>query len=135
MIVISGCSVKHELKQGVQKDLSVLSVGVEREKLIKEIGKPVDSIIDNEGNKKDTYVFIQGYSDTLTTARITGHVLLNVVTFGLYELMAAEPEEGTVGDKVIILVHYDESNVVSKIKVIAGKDVLKELPPEVFYSF
>ena len=135
LLMISGCSVKHELKQGVQKDLSVLTVGVEREKLVKEIGKPIDSILDHEGNKNDTYSFIQGYSDTVTTARITGHVLLNVATIGLYELMASEPDEGSVGDNVIISVNYDANDAVKKIKVIKGKDVLKEVPRDVFYSF
>ena len=134
-ITITGCSVKNELKQGVQKDLKVLSIGVPREKLIEEIGKPVDSILDHEGNKKDTYIFTQGYSDTITTVRITGHVIASLATWGLYELLAAEPEEGTVGDNVIILVHYDENDTVKKIKVIEGKDVLKEVPSDVFYSF
>lgn len=126
MIIVSGCSVKHEMKQGVKKDLTVLNLGVKREDLIKEIGNPIDAIINNEGNKKDTFVFIQGYSDTLTTARVTGHVLLSLSTFGLYELMAAEPKEGTVGTNVIILVNYDENDLVSKLKVVEGKSVIKE---------
>lgn len=59
VVCTSGCAVAMASKGPTEKDVSVLNVGTERERVVAELGAPVLSD-DKDGRKVDTFNFIQG---------------------------------------------------------------------------
>jgi len=126
MVAVSttGCAVKQAMDQPDKKDVSVLTEGKPRYRVIGELGKPVDSKTLENGNKVDVYSFIQGYSKGVKAARALGHGVMDVATFGLWEVIGSPAEAIASGNKVIVRVHYDKNDLIEKIITLKGKDEL-----------
>ena len=124
-ITITGCSVKSAMDQPSKKDTSVFDRGTPRYEVIGEVGKPVDTIKNENGTITDTYSSIQGYSKGAKAGRAFGHALMDISTLGLWELIGTPTETIASGDKVIVRVTYTKSNLVDFTQAIKGKDELK----------
>jgi len=60
LVVSGGCSVSKAVHQPKAKDLSVLNAGTSRDLVLVELGQPVVSEKDANGNQTDFFKFIQG---------------------------------------------------------------------------
>lgn len=90
--VSSGCAVYMAAHQPDEKDLSVLSVGQPRARLIAELGPPVSSQYD-KGVRTEIFSFTQGYSGGAKAGRAILHGAADVATLGLWEAVGT-PTEG-----------------------------------------
>ena len=110
----SGCAVVTALKQPEKKNLQVLNSGTSRENVIAYLGAPISSETDN-GKTNDIYQFVQGYSGGTKTTRATIHVVMDIFTFFIWELVAWPAEVIFNGKKTTIKVTYDENRRVEDV--------------------
>jgi len=120
----TGCAVKSALNQPNKKDLSVFDKGTPRYEVASELGKAIDIQKNDDGTTTDTYSFIQGYSKNVKVGRAIGHTIMDIVSFGLWEVIGTPAEVIVNGDKVVVRVKYDKSELVDKVTVIKGKEEL-----------
>jgi len=120
-LTTTGCAVKSAMDQPEKKDTSVFKRGTPRFEVIGEIGKPVDTEINEDGTIIDTYSFIQGYSKGVKAARALGHAVLDVYTLGLWEVVGSPAETIANGEKIVVRVKYDKDKTVDKVTVLKGK--------------
>ena len=116
MICSSGCSVFMAVKQPGVKDLSVLDVGHKRSDVIAELGAPVLTE-EEDGKKKDIFVFTQGYSTGNKTARALFHGAADVFSLGLWEVVGTPAEAVANGREMKAEVIYDADDKVEKADI------------------
>jgi len=119
MVVLAGCSISKAVQQPKAKDLSVLEVGTSRDRVLVELGQPVVSEKDANGNQTDFFKFIQGQSGTAKAGKGILYGALAVTTLGLSEVVV-NPVEGTAGagKEMQIKVTYDAQNKVNVVEVL-----------------
>ena len=115
----TGCSVMMAAKAPGKKDLSVLTPGVPRAKVIAELGSPLETSRDTS-QIRDIFAFKQGYSTATRVGRAGLHAVADVATYGLWEV-AATPLEGALdGEDVRAEVSYDLQEYVRRVEYFAG---------------
>jgi outer membrane protein assembly factor BamE (lipoprotein component of BamABCDE complex) len=119
MVVLSGCSVGKAVNQPKAKDLSVLDVGTSRDRVLLELGAPVVSEKDADGNQTDYFKFIQGQHGAAKAGKGLLYGALAVTTLGLSEIVT-NPVDGTAGagKEMQIKVTYDAQNAVHLVDVL-----------------
>ncbi len=119
MIVLSGCSVSKAVQQPKAKDLSVLDVGTSRDRVLVELGAPMVSEKDANGNQTDYFKFIQGQHGAAKAGKGLLYGALAVTTLGLSEIVT-NPVEGTAGagKEMQVKVVYDAQNKVDVVDVL-----------------
>ena len=121
LVLVTGCSVVMATQQPGRKDLSVLSKGVERSRVIAELGSPlITDVVD--GKKQDVFAFKQGYSTGAKAGRAVFHGVADVFTLGLWEVVGTPAEAVFHGSEVKVRVLYDKDDKVDSILTYAGKE-------------
>jgi hypothetical protein len=101
-------------KQPPEKNMDVMNIGTPRSVVLGELGQPVSSETNKDGQKVDVFSFTQGYGTGLKTGRAIFHGLADVATLGLWEVAGTPTEAVWSGTKVSYEVTYDENNKVCK---------------------
>lgn len=119
MVVLAGCSVGKAVQAPKAKDLSVLEVGTPRDRVLVELGQPVVSEKDANGNQTDFFKFIQGQHGAAKAGKGILYGALAITTLGLSEVVT-NPVEGTAGagKEMQIKVTYDAQNKVNVVEVL-----------------
>ena len=128
LIMSSGCSVYMAAKKPDKKDLSVFDKGTERAYVIAECGQPVYTEAMDGKKRKDIFVFIQGYSDGEKAGRAIVHGAADVLTLGLWEIVATPIESVEDGTQVKVEVCYDEADRVDYVKILEGEKRFNNTP-------
>ena len=120
MVVLSACSISKAVNQPKAKDLSVLDAGTSRDRVLLELGQPLVSEKDADGNQTDYFKFIQGQHGAAKAGQGILYGALAVTTLGLSEIVT-NPVEGTAGagKEMQVKVTY----VDNKVSLV---DVLKD---------
>lgn len=118
LLALTGCSVYRASHQPTLKDMSVLTPGTSRDRVIAEFGAPVDSEPYGDG-KKDVYTFVQGYSETAKTGRAFFHGAADILTIGLWEVVGTPLEAAFDGKKISVSVIYDKKERVKQSKTLS----------------
>lgn len=135
LVLVSACSVVMAAKQPSRKDLSVLTKGVDRSRVIAELGPPIHSEV-KDAKKVDIFSFTQGYSGGAKAGRALFHGVADVFTLGLWEVAGTPIEGAASGTEVKVEVNYDSTDRVDNINVYSGKEKVDEAsadanpPPE-----
>ena len=125
IIFSTGCSVIMATQQPGRKDLSVLTKGVDRTKVIAELGSPLTTKEEN-GRKQDVFSFKQGYSKGSRVGRAIFHGIADVFTCGLWEIVGTPVEAIASGTQVKVAIFYDENDRVDRINTYGGKEKVDE---------
>ena len=118
-----GCSVYMAANQPSQKDLSLLSKGQPRAKLLAEFGTPIHTE-QNNGQRKDIFTFTQGYHGGVKAGRAILHGVADVATLGLWEAVGTPSEGYMNGTQLSAEVTYDAQDVVASVVPLKGTDEL-----------
>ncbi|HUQ10750.1 MAG TPA: hypothetical protein VM146_10585 [Steroidobacteraceae bacterium] len=119
LVALSGCSISKAVHQPKAKDLSVLDVGTARDNVLVELGQPVVSEKDANGNQTDFFKFIQGQHGAAKAGKGILYGALAVTTLGLSEIVT-NPVEGTAGagKEMQVKVTYDLNSKVEHVEVL-----------------
>lgn len=119
VLVLSGCSIGKAVNQPKAKDLSVLDTGTSRDRVLVELGQPVVTEKDANGNQTDFFKFIQGQHGAAKAGKGILYGALAVTTLGLSEIVT-NPVEGTAGagKEMQLKVTYDTQNKVQHVDVL-----------------
>lgn len=100
-------------QQPSRKNLALLAPGTERDQVIAEFGVPVSTEKLPDGNKKEIYTFVQGYSKTAKASRALFHGVADVFTVGIWEAVGTPLEGHFEGKRISVRIIFDSD---SKIK-------------------
>ena len=133
LMFIAGCSVVMAARQPSRKDFSVLSKGVDRSRVVAELGSPLSTEM-KDGKRTDVFNVRQGYSTGAKTGRAIFHGVADVFTLGLWEVVGTPVETVASGTDVKVAVCYDSCDKVESIIAYSGKDKIDEatvpVPPK-----
>jgi outer membrane protein assembly factor BamE (lipoprotein component of BamABCDE complex) len=124
-IFIAGCSVVMATQQPSRKDFSVLSKGVDRSRVVAELGSPLTTDV-KDGKRKDVFFVKQGYSTGAKAGRAIFHGVADVFTLGLWEVVGTPVEAVASGTDVKVAVFYDSRDKVESIETYSGKEKIDE---------
>ncbi len=111
---LSGCSVFMAANQPEQKDLTILTAGTTRNRILTEFGQPVSSRLVNM-NRVDLFSFTQGYSKEARVGRAFAHGTMDVATGGVWEVAGTPTEAVFSGKKLSYEVTYDRYDRVMRV--------------------
>ena len=115
----TGCSVMMAVHAPDKKDLSVLTPGVPRARVIAELGAPVHEV-QRDQESGDIFSFQQGYSLPTRVGRAGLHATADLFTYGLWEAVGTPLEGALKGEKVQAEVLYDHQQQVRRVEYFAG---------------
>lgn len=117
IVHFSGCAAVTALRHPDKKNLAVLNAGISRENVITYLGAPVSSKL-QEGKRVEIYQFKQGISGGAKAVRATLHVVMDLLTFFVWEIVAWPAELIFGGEEMTVKVQYDEENKVEDVQVL-----------------
>jgi hypothetical protein len=115
LLLNSGCSVYMAANQPGLKDVELLKVGTSRDVLIAEFGMPVETGVDGDGREYDKFSFVQGYSTSVKMGRAALHVVADVLTHGLWEVIGTPLEATFDGEEITYEITYDRNDKIAQI--------------------
>ena len=116
-IANQGCSMVKATEQPGKKDISLFKVGTPRNLLLAEFGTPITSE-ERKGKRYEIFKFVQGYNKPTKTGRAIAHGGMDIVTFGLWELVATPTEAIFDGKEMAYQVRYDDNDIVDEVMLL-----------------
>lgn len=123
LLASSGCAAIKATQQPGKKDLTVLTPGTPRTRLICELGAPLWTE-ERDGATVDIFCFKQGYTKAVKAGRALVHGAADVATGGLWEVVGIPAESLADGKDVKVEVTYDDRRAVRSVDVIEGQEVI-----------
>lgn len=102
----SGCSVYMASKQATSVQVDVLRIGAERREILNELGLPVLSE-DRDGRRYEIFEIVSGASSAVKGGRAAFHYTADLITLGLWEVVATTVELGMAPAQRVVRVRYD----------------------------
>ncbi|HQU09889.1 MAG TPA: hypothetical protein PLV25_08020 [Opitutales bacterium] len=111
-LLMAGCSVGMALSSKPDPDMSVVKIGADRATIEKELGKPAQTTVLDNGGTHALYKCTFG--DTPSVSRALAHGAKDLLTWGLWEIIATPVEMG-MGTTTSIYVSYNASDQATEI--------------------
>lgn len=115
--IVSGCATSTVLSRPPAKDMNVLNPGTSRGTVLSELGAPSYSK-DANGEKLDTFAFDSGVSGGYKFGRGFFHIVADVFTLFLWEIVAWPGEKIAAGPNTTVEVGYDKDEKVKTVNYI-----------------
>lgn len=116
-ISISGCAVGMALHGKRDIDVAALHIGQPRDEVIMIAGQPMQTQTTETG-RKDIFECQRGNAPS--AGRAVGHAIMDVFTFGAWEIVGT-PVEALSSSKFYIIITYDKEDKVTNIKTSEEK--------------
>ena len=123
-LMLTSCSVYMAATKPGKKDLNVLNIGTPRDVVLGEFGPPNASRKDDEGLVVESWSFRQGDTTGWKIGKTAFHAAADIVTLGLWEVVAVPAEIVMEQDLRTYIVTFDEHDTVKSVKVL-GKGGLQ----------
>lgn len=117
---LSGCAAVTALRQPDKKNLDVLSQGTSRDNVVTYLGAPI-STEKKDGDTIEIYKFRQGYSGAAKATRATTHIILDIFTLFIWELIGWPIEAVVDGQDMTVKVTYDSENHLKDAIFLQGQ--------------
>ena len=112
LVFFTNCAVYMAATQPAKKAIELFRPGTPRALLLAEFGAPAVSEVDDDGLKREVFVFQQGYSTGAKVTRAVGHGVADIFTFGMWEAIGTPTEAIFDGNEMAYDVKYDEKENV-----------------------
>lgn len=122
LIVTGGCSVYMAIKQAKERDWSIFAPGTPRTQVIEALGTPATH--QENGQLVDFFTFLRGDQRDTRFPRAMAHSVANVMTVGLWELVASPVEVARDRDFSTVKVFYDAQSRVIRHEPIRIEEEL-----------
>ena len=118
-----GCGVYMAFTQPDPVSYEWLNPGqAQRGMVMSVLGTPVESISTEDGGRVDTYRFYEGTSTGWSAGRAMLHMMADLFTLGLWEIVATPTEFAIRGDKITTQAVFDSKDVLRKFTVIKREE-------------
>jgi hypothetical protein len=111
---LTGCGVYMAAKQPDAKNIDLFAVGTPRALMLAEFGMPTVAETRN-GRKYEIFKFVNGYSAGAKAGRAVFHGAADVLTLGLWEVVATPTEGIFSGDEMAFRVRYDNDDRIDEV--------------------
>ena len=119
VLVSQGCGVYMAFTQPDKVDQSVFEAeGIHRDYVIEKLGAPKTSNINPDGSRKDIYEFYEGSETGWKIGRGIFHLGADIVSLGLWEIVATPTEFALRGDKITAMADFDPEGKLIAFKVL-----------------
>jgi hypothetical protein len=112
LTVCTGCSVGMAMSGKKSPNLGLIQEGASRGQIELQLGPPIKTASLDNGKRMDIYEYETGNEPS--PARAFGHLVMDILTFGLWEILGT-PLEGFTGDKYQLTVMYNKRDRVASI--------------------
>lgn len=114
-----GCSVYTAFTHPPQVDLEGLGYsGVTRPYVISQCGPPISSVDNEDGTRTELYKFYEGSPQWWAKLRGIFHLLADIITATLWEIIAWPGELAARGDKVTAEAVYDADDKLVSFRIL-----------------
>jgi hypothetical protein len=115
----SGCGVYMAFTQPPRVDTEALEAGgLNRDAVIERLGAPKTSVKNTDGSREDIYEYYEGSSSGWKAARGTFHLLADLLTLALWEVVATPTEYAVRGDKITAQANFDNTDRMTSFVVL-----------------
>lgn len=115
----SGCGVYMAFTQPPRVDTGALeSGGMSRDVVIERLGAPKSSIKSADGTREDTFEFYEGSSSGWRIGRGIFHLLADLFTIALWEIIATPTEYAVRGEKITAQATFDNTDRLTSFRVL-----------------
>lgn len=117
-----GCGVYMAFTQPEKVDQQVFESGnVPRDYVVEKLGVPKTTNKDMEGSKVEIYEFYEGSGSGWKIGRGIFHLVADIFTIGLWEIVATPTEFGVRGEKLTAEAKFDSRDTLVAFNVL-GKN-------------
>ena len=114
-----GCSVYLAASQPDEVDIAALEQGgMPRDAVISKIGGPISSTKNANGTRTDVYEFYEGSATGWKVGRATFHLIADIFTAALWEIIATPTELAIRGSKITARADYDQRDIMTVFKIL-----------------
>ena len=118
-----GCGVYMAFTQPEKVDIAALEAeGLPRDHIIAKLGPPRSSMTHQDGTRTETYEFYEGSGEGWKVGRGIFHLGADIVSLGLWEVIATPAEFGIRGDKITAKAEYDDKDNLVAFAVLSRKE-------------
>ncbi len=117
VLLACGCATSKVLGRPKQKNLSAITTGTSRGLVLAELGAPVHTQEIN-GEKSDVFAFDKGVSAGWKAGRAVFHIVADVFTIFLWEIVAWPAESIASGINTKMEVSYDKNEKVKTVNYL-----------------
>ena len=114
LTLLAGCSVGMAMSGNNDPDIGAIRVGSTRGEVEMHLGSPVRSNASQGSARTDIYEYEIGNEPS--AGRAVAHGVMDVLTFGIWEIAGTPIEAFQAGEKYEAVVTYDEQDRVGNIK-------------------
>lgn len=120
LLLCQGCSVYLAASQPDKVDIPALEYGgTPRDAVIARLGTPATTTKTADGRRTDLYYFYEGSANGWKVGRAAFHLVADVFTLALWEVVAVPVELAIKGDRIAARVDYDHNDRVILFKVLS----------------
>ena len=114
---LTSCSAVLAVSKPDKKDVSVFNAGKNRNDILKELGPPDISLVNQDGNLVESWTFKQGESKLGKTGRAVFHLAADFFTLFLWEMIGTPAEIITEKNSKTYVVTFDKDENIQNIDV------------------
>jgi hypothetical protein len=119
----SGCGVYMAFTQPPRVDTEALEAGgMSRDVVIERLGAPKSSVKNTDGTREDTFEYYEGSSSGWKIGRGIFHLIADIFTIALWEIIATPTEYGVRGDKITAQANFDNTDRFTSFRVL-GREI------------
>ncbi len=120
----SGCGVYMAFTQPPPVDTTSLEAGGawSRDVIIEKLGAPRASTRNADGTREDMYEFYEGSATGWKILRGVFHLGADIVSIGLWEIVATPSEYLLRGDKITAQATFDKNDRITSFRVVGREE-------------
>jgi hypothetical protein len=118
-LLFSGCSVGMAASGNKEQDASIIFPGSNRAVIMSKLGPPDTSRVLEDGKTEDTYLIKQG--NEASSGRAWAHAGLDLLSLGLWEVVATPYELAQSEQKSRYVITYDTAGNVVNVQKFGAK--------------
>ena len=117
--VMQGCGVYMAFTQPPEVNVHKFEhEGISRDLVVEELGAPRSSTRDANGTRTEIYEFYEGSHKGWKIGRGLFHLGADIVSLGLWEIVATPSEYLIRGDKIMAQARFDSNDLLTEFKVL-----------------
>jgi len=120
---ISGCGVYMAFTQPPRVDTEALEAGgLNRDSVIERLGAPKSTVKNVDGSREDYFEYYEGSASGWKAARGSFHLVADLFTLALWEIVATPTEYAVRGEKITARADFDNTDRMISFRVL-GRDI------------